>query len=260
MTEYWVSQGNKWCDFCKIYISNNPLSIGTHERGQRHKDSVTKRLASMRKENVAKEKEEKETARAIEQIEAKAKRSYQKDLAAIQQVRESSSDAVKTYQAKPFKASRDDWEFDSTSGYFFNQASSYYYDCNSGLYYSDALGKWAVQEEAFPASQGALVPQKGDSVSKKTLAASDSGTFAENTGATKYQKGTPPGLVVPGSVNPMRLIKGATSSVAVNKRKRQDGRPKVVSKEEEAALKAREAAKKRMEEREKPMLGLYNSY
>ncbi|PIA46421.1 hypothetical protein AQUCO_01500154v1 [Aquilegia coerulea] len=261
MTEYWVSQGNKWCDFCKIYISNNPLSIGTHERGQRHKDSVTKRLASMRKDNVAKEKEEKQTARAIEQIEAKAKRSYQKDLAAIQQARESSSNAVKTCQensggAKPFKASRDEWDFDSASGYFFNQASSYYYDCNSGLYYSDALGKWVAQEEAFPA----WVPPKGDSVSKNTLAASDSGTSAENTGATKYQKGTPPGLVVPGSVNPMRSVKGATSSVAVNKRKRQDGRPKVVSKEEEAALKAREAAKKRMEEREKPMLGLYNSY
>ncbi|KAI9072563.1 hypothetical protein K1719_045450 [Acacia pycnantha] len=70
MTEYWVSQGNKWCDFCKIYISNNPSSIRNHELGQRHKDNVAKRLATMRKESAAKEKEEKETARALEQIEA----------------------------------------------------------------------------------------------------------------------------------------------------------------------------------------------
>jgi len=68
--QYWVSQGNKWCDFCKIYISNNPSSIRNHELGQRHKDNVAKRLAAMRKENIAKEKEQKETARAIEQIEA----------------------------------------------------------------------------------------------------------------------------------------------------------------------------------------------
>ena len=68
--QYWVSQGNKWCDFCKIYISNNPSSIRNHELGTRHKDSVAKRLDSMRKEGAAKEKEQKEAVRALEQIEA----------------------------------------------------------------------------------------------------------------------------------------------------------------------------------------------
>lgn len=70
MTEYWVSQGNKWCDFCKIFISNNPSSIRNHELGQRHKDNVAKRLNTMREQKVAKEKEQKEAARAFEQIEA----------------------------------------------------------------------------------------------------------------------------------------------------------------------------------------------
>jgi hypothetical protein len=68
--QYWVSQGNKWCDVCKIYISNNPSSIRNHELGTRHKDNVTKRLANMRKENAAKDKEHKETVNALEQIEA----------------------------------------------------------------------------------------------------------------------------------------------------------------------------------------------
>lgn len=67
--QYWVSQGNKWCDFCKIFISNNPTSIRNHELGQRHKDSVAKRLVTMRQEKAAKEKEQKEAARALEQIE-----------------------------------------------------------------------------------------------------------------------------------------------------------------------------------------------
>jgi len=65
-----VSQGNKWCDFCKIFISNNPATIRNHELGQRHKENVAKRLSDMRKEKAAKEKEEKEAARALEQIEA----------------------------------------------------------------------------------------------------------------------------------------------------------------------------------------------
>lgn len=67
--QYWVSQGNKWCDFCKIFISNNPSSIRNHELGQRHKDSVAKRLDTMRKEGAAKEKQLKEATRALEQIE-----------------------------------------------------------------------------------------------------------------------------------------------------------------------------------------------
>ena len=58
----------------------------------------------------------------------------------------------------------------------------------------------------------------------------------------------------------MRSIKGTPSSVAIGKRKRQDEKLKVISKEEAAALKAREAAKKRVEEMEKLLLGLYRPF
>lgn len=68
--QYWVSQGNKWCDFCKIFISNNPASIRNHELGQRHRDNVAKKLSDMRKEKAAKEKQQQEAARTIQQIEA----------------------------------------------------------------------------------------------------------------------------------------------------------------------------------------------
>lgn len=68
--QYWVSQGNKWCEFCKIFISNNPSSIRNHELGKRHKDNVANRLDNMRKESAAKEKEQKEALRTLEQIEA----------------------------------------------------------------------------------------------------------------------------------------------------------------------------------------------
>lgn len=82
--QYWVSQGNKWCDFCKIYISNNPSSIRNHELGTRHKDAVAKKLADMRKDRAAKEKEEKEAERALLQIEAvsirKSLQSYYKSI------------------------------------------------------------------------------------------------------------------------------------------------------------------------------------
>lgn len=177
MTEYWVSQGNKWCDQCKIFIANNPLSIRTHEQGQRHKDNVTKRLAAIRKENAAKEKEKEQAIKALAQIEAKAKQSYQKDLAAIRETKitpaedqyniskstlgldrktRNSSSYSLAAEHRPGSASESkaaEWEHDESSGYYFNADTKYYYDPNSGLYYSDIIGKWVTQEVAFKSSQ-----------------------------------------------------------------------------------------------------------
>lgn len=97
------------------------------------------------------------------------------------------------------------------------------------------IGKWVKHEEAFPASH-----------------------VANNASVNKG--GSPPGLVVSKSPKSGRSVKGVPSSIGVGKRKRADDKPKVVSKEEVAALKAREAARKRVDEREKNLLGLYNSY
>ncbi|XP_065855731.1 zinc finger protein ZOP1 [Euphorbia lathyris] len=247
MTEYWVSQGNKWCDFCKIYISNNPSSIRNHELGQRHKDNVAKRLASMRKENAAKEKQQKEAVLAFEQIEAKANRSYQKDVAK----QEASDGHVLTVE----EHREGEWEYDNASGYHYNQSNGLHFDPKSGFYYSDAIGKWVTQEEAYASIQASSNSKHKGSSLKKPMPMLVAGLKKETKLA--IQNGPPPGPVVSAPLNPMRSVKGATSAVAINKRKRQDEKPKVLSPEEKAALKAREAAKKRVEEREKSLLGLY---
>ncbi|CAL5043853.1 unnamed protein product [Urochloa decumbens] len=246
MTEYWVSQGNKWCDFCKIFIANNPFSIRTHELGKRHKDNVAKKLSTMQKESDKKDKEQQQAARALQQIEAKAKKSYQKDL----------ENSQRNVDGDTSAAPGDGWVFDSTSGYYFDKSTGLYYDSNSGFYYSD--GKWVTQEEAYKSVQTskADVGQSSSSQAKAPPAA--------ETAVPAIKGGPAPGRVVTKPSNPMRPIKGkgtpAPSAVPANKRKREDGKPKVISKEEEAALKAREAARKRVEDREKPLMGLYRTY
>ncbi|KAK7279018.1 hypothetical protein RJT34_24060 [Clitoria ternatea] len=244
MTEYWVSQGNKWCDFCKIYISNNPSSIRNHELGQRHKDNVTKRLAAMRKENIAKEKEQKETERALEQIEVKAQRSYQKDKAKFEEARES------------HELDAQEWEFDNSSGYYYHRTNGFYYDPKSGFYYSDAIGKWVTQEEAYASPHFTSNAVHNGPSAKKGLSTSQS--KSDEIKANKVHNVPAPGRVVTNPLNPMRNVKAASSSLAVGKRKRADGKSKAISEEEKSALKAREAARKRVQEREKPMLGLYS--
>eukprot|EP00249_Psilotum_nudum_P017543 c26381_g1_i1 orf=422-1012(-) len=177
MTEYWVSQGNKWCEYCKIFIANNPVTIRTHEFGQRHKENVAKKLATIRKETVAKEKEKQQAVKDLERIEAKARQSYEKDLVASQKKEVCVSAATRQGLHDNFEVGEnrlllsravnrsedsltatsdhkaDEWTYDEAAGYYFNASIGYYYDTVSGLYYSDALGKWATKEEAFQAHQ-----------------------------------------------------------------------------------------------------------
>uniref|UniRef100_A0A1D1YRH8 WW domain-binding protein 4 n=1 Tax=Anthurium amnicola TaxID=1678845 RepID=A0A1D1YRH8_9ARAE len=271
MTEYWVSQGNKWCDFCKIYIANNPLSIRTHELGKRHKDNVSARLASMRKESAAKEKEKKEAAKALEQIEVKAQRSYQKDLAAFQEANKSRQDSSETFQkdSNNFQFSEDskEWQYDAASGYYCNSTNGYFYDRNSHMYFSNDSGKWIKEEELFASSSQVSKPDKSQlPVHKDTKLVSEKSPLVSGTssvGTTRVQGGQPPGLVISksqASLHSVKSVKAASSSIAITKRKRVDEKPKAVSKEEATALKARESARKRVEEREKHLLGLYRSY
>lgn len=245
MTEYWVSQGKKWCDLCKIFISNNPASIRNHDLGQRHKENVTKRLSNMREAKVAKDKETKETARVLTQIEEKASRSYQKDISTFQKARDSNANSFGGQTSEGIgdgSTTSGEWEHDTSSGYYYNKSNGCYYDPNSGFYYTDALGKWVTQEEAFAAA----AKVSSGPIQKKPIFATPSLTSKSQT-ESKSQRST---------VNPTRSV-NKPSSIAINKRKRADTKPKAVSEEEAAALKAREAARKRVEEREKSSLGLY---
>lgn len=206
----------------------------------------------MREEKVAKDKEKKEAVRVFEQIEAKASRSYQKDISTFKEARESNANALAAQTdgegTAKGAAISGDWEFESSSGYYYNQSNGCYYDPNSGFYYTDALGKWVTQEEALAASQVSSNSLQRKPIFKKPSLVAES----KNDGKSQNQR------AVSGSINPARS-KAAPSSLTINKRKRQDEKPKpkVVSEVEATALKAREAARKRVEEREKPLLGLY---
>ncbi|CAL5341986.1 unnamed protein product [Camellia sinensis] len=150
-----------------------------------------------------------------------------------------------------------EWVYDSSSGYYCNQNNGCFYDPNSLFYYTDALGRWVTRENAFAASRASSNSASKKPILKKPLSALEGRSALENKGATKSPNGALHGPVVSAPLNPKKSVKGAPSSLTVNKRKRQDEKPKVLSEEEAAALKKKEAARKRVEERGKPLLGLY---
>ncbi|PAV56891.1 hypothetical protein WR25_20685 [Diploscapter pachys] len=55
MTEYWVSQGKKFCEICKCYFGNNRASIEHHENGQRHKAALAAKIRDLGKARTDKD-------------------------------------------------------------------------------------------------------------------------------------------------------------------------------------------------------------
>ncbi|KAK4762101.1 hypothetical protein SAY87_029985 [Trapa incisa] len=185
----------------------------------------------------------------------KAKRSYQKDVESFKETRDTNAQALDVGVD-----GEERWKFDDSSGYYYDQGSGLYYDPNSGFYYSDAIGKWVTQEEAYACTSVPSNSKSKTPIVGKLVSSSREGQATEKDGNCVSKKEPPPGPIVSGSLNPMRSVKGAARSSFAVKRKRENDKPKFLSKEEQAALKAREAAKKRVEEREKPLHGLYRPH
>lgn len=116
-----------------------------------------------------------------------------------------------------------------------------------------------TQEELLAAIQNSSSSSQKKPIFQKPLPLKLATPVSENKLSISPGGASAPGPVVSKPLNPMRAVKGAPSTLTPNKRKRLDQKPKVISKEEAAALKAREAAKKRVEEREKSLLGLYKN-
>lgn len=53
MTEVWISGKKKFCEICKVWFADNKISVENHERGDKHKAMVQKRLREM-SQNAAK--------------------------------------------------------------------------------------------------------------------------------------------------------------------------------------------------------------
>ncbi|KAF3772007.1 hypothetical protein EJ110_NYTH58999 [Nymphaea thermarum] len=111
-------------------------------------------------------------------------------------------------------------------------------------------GKWMAQEEAFTLNNAPRSGCAGATCSKAKDGCERVASSAVKTLVTysetehSQSQGSPAPRPVLKSAACARSIKGVPSSIAVTKRKR-DEKPKAVSEEEAAALKARDAARKR---------------
>ena len=133
-----------------------------------------------------------------------------------------------------------------------------------------ASGKWTTQEEAHLASQKAHaeagIAPAASTQSKQPPHTKDEPKTSSNSTTTSHAKAAvitsttaSQGPVLKQKSLPSKGGKGVPSSLEINKRRREE-KSGPVSSEEAAALAAREAAKKRVLDREKSLLGLYQAY
>eukprot|EP00898_Chlorokybus_atmophyticus_P009094 jgi/Chlat1/9186/Chrsp97S09286 len=113
MTEYWVSQGNKWCDVCRVWISNNAASVRIHEGGKMHKEKLAKKLDDMHKRQSQDKKANEKAASVMGDIEAKARKQYAEDLKAMRELggnvdeTPSTSSAPGTQETTDYRSDKD---------------------------------------------------------------------------------------------------------------------------------------------------------
>jgi len=78
MTEYWKSQENWFCKYCKVWVADNPISRQIHENGTRHKAAVEEKLSEIRRKQVHDAKVAKDESHWLKKMEEAALRDYKK--------------------------------------------------------------------------------------------------------------------------------------------------------------------------------------
>jgi len=80
MSEFWVSQGRVYCEFCKCWYADNKVEKETHERGSKHQELKTKALASIRKISEWNAKEQDKIECFLAEADRAAREAYKRDL------------------------------------------------------------------------------------------------------------------------------------------------------------------------------------
>lgn len=80
MSEFWVSQGRVYCDYCKCWYADNKVEKETHERGSKHQENKTKALAGIRKLSEWNAKEQDKIECYLAEADRAAREAYKRDL------------------------------------------------------------------------------------------------------------------------------------------------------------------------------------
>ncbi|PSC76250.1 nucleic acid binding [Micractinium conductrix] len=271
MTEFWVSQKNKWCEYCKCWLKDTAQSWAVHERGSGHQENVTRRLRDMRLKADQEKRDEAELVVTLGKVEAEAQKRYEQDQKAAAAAR---------------RDTLGEWVWNEAAGYYYNAKHRWYYDKGTAMYYGGEPVHWTdkptLPREAryevmhAPPPKPPPVAAGGGGSSGAPAAATAQRQYA--VAGSRISNKHPLSQVggyqlhhVDGAVGGAKGVGhavggggGAAAAAADPKRKRDDsgtggggkGKEKELSKEDLEFLQRREAARQRVQQRTAATFGL----
>ena len=57
MTEFWKSSNKFWCEYCKVWMADNPTAKRIHEQGSKHRENMERFMRNIHKKSVQEEKD-----------------------------------------------------------------------------------------------------------------------------------------------------------------------------------------------------------
>jgi len=72
----WTSSVNRFCKYCKCWVSDNKISWAGHEQGARHKKAVEDKLVDMKRQAVMTQKNTQDERHFLQKMEEAALRDY----------------------------------------------------------------------------------------------------------------------------------------------------------------------------------------
>lgn len=80
MTTFWISQSKHWCEFCKVWVQPDPVSIKTHEKAQKHQNTVKQFLYEQKQKKFQDKRDKEDLQKTLASIEAAAREQLDQDL------------------------------------------------------------------------------------------------------------------------------------------------------------------------------------
>lgn len=113
---------NYFCEYCQVWMANHAAVKQKHENGGKHKAAVAAKIRGMKEKEKAASREAAHNKAAMEAIEREAAEKYQE------------SDRA--------RETKGTWEFQESTGYYYNAVHRHYYDTASKMYYGGTPPAW----------------------------------------------------------------------------------------------------------------------
>jgi WW domain-binding protein 4 len=229
-SEYFSSSRADWCALCKCFVQPHGNAKRAHERSEKHKKNVERKLRDIRTKESSEAKEADKMKKQMAEIELKAAEAYAADLAAAGRLAEAAALKPKPLSAGARLREQEEhakkelesaierelhareeaeyratqtlgaWKFDDRSKYYWHGKSSCYFDPKTKMYFNNVTKAWSKT-----APKGAPPPPSTDSGGAAT--SNQSGQYA--LGPYARGKAASVSVSTPAPAQPMATAKQA---------------------------------------------------